>query len=649
MTLSLNVLNHLGINLYSNVPAVLSEVVANAWDADAENVSIETDEEKKAIIIQDDGHGMTITDANYKYLMVGYRRREEGPPVTETHKRPVMGRKGIGKLSLFSIANIIEVFSIKGGQKHGFRMVLEDIRNKIQNEDHTYYPEIITTLPDDLECGTRIIIRDFKREFRQPEIHLRRRLARRFAIIGEKHRFIIKVNNNQIKLTDRDYFHKVQFLWQYGDRGKEVAALCSACGSFNKRNALIPKTDYSVTGWIATSNEAGALRDAETGDSLNKIVVMVRGKVAQEDILDDFSEGGVYATYIFGEIHADFLDLDDNDDIATSSRQRILEDDPRYIQLKNFIRAELKNIQNHWTELRNEKGTHRALEISAINEWYNSLGKDNKKRAESLFGKINKLTIDSEEERRSLLKHGILAFESMRVKENLDALDALDGAMLEEFVRIFHDIDDIEATMYRQIVMSRVEVIRSLQSKVQENAQEKILQEHLYDALWLLDPGWERVESSEYMEQRVQTEFGKIDAKLTKDELNGRVDIKYRTTSGKHLIIELKRADKAVYSYDLLKQCDKYRQALKKILEAAGKSNEPIEVICVVGRKLKDWNDNPSDRKETDDYMARKSTRVVMYQELIANAEKSYSSFLEKEREAGRIFNLIQGIDSQDE
>ena len=28
MTLSLNVLNHLGVGLYSNVPAVLSEVIA---------------------------------------------------------------------------------------------------------------------------------------------------------------------------------------------------------------------------------------------------------------------------------------------------------------------------------------------------------------------------------------------------------------------------------------------------------------------------------------------------------------------------------------------------------------------------------------------------------------------------------------------
>ena len=41
MTITLNVLNNLGITLYSNVPAVLSEVVANSWDADASKVVIE--------------------------------------------------------------------------------------------------------------------------------------------------------------------------------------------------------------------------------------------------------------------------------------------------------------------------------------------------------------------------------------------------------------------------------------------------------------------------------------------------------------------------------------------------------------------------------------------------------------------------------
>ena len=48
---------------------------------------------------------------------------------------------------------------------------------------------------------------------------------------------------------------------------------------------------------------------------------------------------------------------DDEEDIATSSRQKILEDDDRYLALKEFIRKELKHIQSRWTSLRNREGT----------------------------------------------------------------------------------------------------------------------------------------------------------------------------------------------------------------------------------------------------------------------------------------------------
>ncbi len=40
MRISMIALEHLGMNLYSNTPAVVSEIVANAWDADAENVTV---------------------------------------------------------------------------------------------------------------------------------------------------------------------------------------------------------------------------------------------------------------------------------------------------------------------------------------------------------------------------------------------------------------------------------------------------------------------------------------------------------------------------------------------------------------------------------------------------------------------------------
>ena len=56
MTINLSILNHLGFNLYSNVPPVLSEVVANSWDADATKVNIQV--EKNKITITDNGVGM---------------------------------------------------------------------------------------------------------------------------------------------------------------------------------------------------------------------------------------------------------------------------------------------------------------------------------------------------------------------------------------------------------------------------------------------------------------------------------------------------------------------------------------------------------------------------------------------------------------
>ena len=86
---------------------------------------------------------------------------------------------------------------------------------------------------------------------------------------------------------------------------------------------------HQVAGWIGTALGSGDLKDGE--DNLNKIVIMVRGKLAQEDILEDFTEGGLYTKYLIGEIHADFLDVDNEEDIATSNRQEIIKDDLRYL------------------------------------------------------------------------------------------------------------------------------------------------------------------------------------------------------------------------------------------------------------------------------------------------------------------------------
>ena len=62
---SLGVLDHPGLNLYSNIPVVLAETVANCWDADVSRVAIRLDTTGGQIEIVDDGCGMTRADRRF--------------------------------------------------------------------------------------------------------------------------------------------------------------------------------------------------------------------------------------------------------------------------------------------------------------------------------------------------------------------------------------------------------------------------------------------------------------------------------------------------------------------------------------------------------------------------------------------------------
>ena len=173
LKIDLNSLNHLGLNLYSNVSAVLSELVANSWDADAFNVNIEVNiaknkKEESTIIVKDDGCGMDVDDLNKKFLTVGYQRRKDAKTnLTSTKKRQVMGRKGIGKLSVFSIAECIEVFTIKiNNEIIGLELDVAKIKEAIETGKE-YNPTPIKPIPTDFKIkgnqGTIIVLKKLKK------------------------------------------------------------------------------------------------------------------------------------------------------------------------------------------------------------------------------------------------------------------------------------------------------------------------------------------------------------------------------------------------------------------------------------------------------------------------------------------------------
>ena len=659
MTISLNVLNHLGLYLYSNTPAVLSEVIANAWDADAKKVAVDFDLDAKTITITDDGHGMSQQDINDKYLYVGFEKRADGGRLTPAG-RPPMGRKGIGKLSLFSIANEFAVFSRKKGcEEQALLMDAEALKRAIQQDNPSapgvYKPAPIPFDANIEEHGTSIQIRQLKkvRLTRGAIAALRKRIARRFAICGGMRDFHIVVDGEEVTVADRDYFHKARFLFQYGDydyaqhcrnldtdddTGGKLAFLRSSL--FCSQGKASADGQYEISGWIGIARHSNDLDGRGEDDNLNKITVVVRGKVALEDILQEFRLGGMITKYIYGEINADFLDEDDKDDIATSSRQSLSVDDPRYIALRSFIRGELIHIWTSTNDLKDKKGLEQALSSNPhILEWYEGLRPHSlKDSAKKVFATIDKASAD-EGHKQQLYADGILAFETLKMSHALKTLEKVDAEHLDFFLEYLADVDSIEAARYFEIVQERLDVIRKFHGKVEEDVLERILQEYVFDHLWLFDPSWERATGYKQMEERLQAVVGGIPT-----DRSVRVDIRYRRISGAHVIIELKRSSRQLDKTEIEAQLRKYIDALgKEVTKNPKEAHYPIEAVCLVGRLPRGW-DNAEIRRRDEEGLRPYRIRVMTYHELIDNAFAAYSKFVEASESVGRLRTLIDKI-----
>ena len=136
MPISRLTVDKLGVKLYDRASAVLAELVANSYDADATEVVITAptgqllaskvagvlQDHGYVIEVRDDGRGMTPTEVNEFYLPVGTERRKD-PKRGDTSLllgRKVMGNKGVGKLAPFGICERIEILTSGGKLTDGF-------------------------------------------------------------------------------------------------------------------------------------------------------------------------------------------------------------------------------------------------------------------------------------------------------------------------------------------------------------------------------------------------------------------------------------------------------------------------------------------------------------------------------------------------
>lgn len=657
----LNVINHLGVGLYSSTPAALTELVANAWDADANEVHINIDSAGNSITIEDDGHGMSADSIKSKFLNVGYSRRKSSTNknFSDSGTRRVMGRKGIGKLSMFALADLVKISSqASGSTLVGFQVDVPDLKKNLEANQKPILDEI-TAAPFIKGHGTRIVLENVLTGLKTTEAYLRVKLARRFSILGDLYSFKVFLNGVEIKKADRGFYDHVQFLWAFDNDSKDtvvslssnisgipvddtVGAVKAPCIEMLDSNVLCGSDTFTVTGYVASVFQPKNLGTKE--DSANIFSVFANGRVFAEDVLSEANSAKYYKNYLVGEIHADFLD-DDDTDRATASREAIKRDDPRYHALLGFVRTTLDSIGDQWDEWRTALGLDPADAANkGVSEWLATLtdARDNK-AAKRLMTSIQNSTVHVDEAKNDaakkiLYRGAIIGFEKLKLKKQLDKLAGVHDVLSPEFASIFTSLNDVEEAAYAEITKQRLEIIKKFKDIAHDaTALEKVAQKYLFEHLWLLDPSWDRVTGRAEMEKTL-TDFIKV---RDPDSSGARLDITYRASSGRHIVVELKKP--SITSLDfptLFIQARKYKAAVEEYYKAnePGKPVPPIDIYILISKVPTAFTEH--DRES----LAAQDARIITYNQIINDGYNAYQAYLDVTQSVGHLEAILAKI-----
>ena len=107
----------IGRHLISNPIVAVSELVKNAYDADADNIFVEFHQllsDNPCLKIIDDGDGMTFNDVKTKWMMVGTDNKVHTPFTRKGRRK--LGEKGIGRFSVERLAKKLQIVSTREGE-----------------------------------------------------------------------------------------------------------------------------------------------------------------------------------------------------------------------------------------------------------------------------------------------------------------------------------------------------------------------------------------------------------------------------------------------------------------------------------------------------------------------------------------------------
>lgn len=614
-------LEHLGSQMYKRRDTALAELVANAWDAGATEVEVTVptsnyDADASRILIADNGIGMTEDQVQLEYLVAGRNRRADATPIP--HNRMVMGRKGIGKLAGFGIAQVIEIETTRDGATT--RLAL-DITKMKRDADEVANVDIDGYIDDavGISSGTTISLSNLKHVTAPNIENLIESLGRRFSRVvhGE---MTIRVNGIEVEEPSIDFEQRV------------------------------PEND-----WITADVDGhsvryyyGFSRSVLKSRILHGFTLYAHGKTAQAPPfffdVETRASGQHGTRYLYGAVEIDYLDdgTDDDGDLISTDRQEIDWEAPEVEPLREWGAELTRKALRDWADRREKDAKQSVLDNPQLAQRINRLDPPSQKELLKIIGTLGRSALGSD---RLLELAGLVvsAYEYRHFHDFTSQIEALDDP--DELSTLLEHLDQwkvLESRAILEVIKGRLQIIDKFHSMLVNDAPETAPirgMENLHDLIadypWLLNPSWQVLAE----ERRITTqlrEWGNED--ITDPEDRQRYDFLALTGSGALMVIEIKRSGHAVELDDVLRLLQ-YAEKLQ-----AG-TDRVVSMVLVSGPKWatdRDKWDRASEIELLEWGSIQDSTRDFYEQyRAVLEANVEDRNFDEMKREVARTRSVI--------
>ena len=186
---------------YSSSEDAILELVNNAWDADATEVSISIPGilDASPITISDNGSGMAPMEVESNYLNIAHSRISREGETSAKFGRMIKGKRGIGKFAGLAISNEMAVSTVRIGKRTTFSIRREDFGTHVEDIEEVRVPVETNDVPQD-STGTVVELIGLSGSLPVPSIEkLKRKIVLQY---GATETFVVVVNGSPVSVLD---------------------------------------------------------------------------------------------------------------------------------------------------------------------------------------------------------------------------------------------------------------------------------------------------------------------------------------------------------------------------------------------------------------------------------------------------------------